>query len=391
MFFYFPNNYVWNLSVNIAMIMGAEIGEIDEMCKPLVEISTRGDDEGTQAFLAAWNAMADKLVAQADEDMRLNRRFSAARKHKRASIYYMIAERMQAHGFAPRLQTYRKMLDSFSKFVELNGENCQRVEIPYDGGVISGYLTLAPATADGPAPILVHVNGLDSCKEMLYLPGAPEGLARRGVSSLCIDQPGTGEALRLHDMKAVYNSERWASKVVDWLEARDDVDPSRIGLWGISLGGYYCPRAVAMEPRFALGVVFGANHNWAEVQEKRLRREGDRPVPHYWEHVRWVFGGETIDEFMSIASNMHLNGILDRVRVPFLVTHGINDRQISLDYAHQTYDQLVNSPKKELKIFDRETGCIEHAGADTQTYGTDYINDWVAETFAEIKAGRYPR
>ncbi|MDP3895580.1 MAG: prolyl oligopeptidase family serine peptidase [Mesorhizobium sp.] len=384
MFAYFPGNYVWNLSVNIAMIMGAEIGEIDEMCRPLVDVASRGDDEGTRQFLEAWSGMAEKLARQAAEDEARGRRLSAGRKLRRAAIYYMIAERMQAHGAAGRLETYRKLLDSFSRSVALTGENCARVEIPYDGGVLPAYFVRAKGV-DGPAPILVHVNGLDSCKEMLYLPAfGPAGLAERGISSLCLDQPGTGEPLRLHGMKAVHNSEAWASRVVDWLETRADVDARRIGIWGISLGGYFAPRAVAFEPRFALGCVFGANHDWYEVNVRRLRREGDRPVPHYWDHCRWVWGGDTIDEFMQIASKVRLDGVLGRIRVPFLVTHGANDRQIPLEFAHASFDQMVNSPKRELKIFDRETGSAEHAGADSQSYGSDYIYDWVAETFAEM-------
>jgi dienelactone hydrolase len=384
LFQYFTGNYVWNLSVNIAMIMGAEIGEIDEMCRPLAEVAGRGDDEGTRQFLAAWSSMADKLSAQADEDVSRARSLSGARKLRRAAIYYMIAERMQAHGAPGRTETYRKFLDSFTRSIALSGENCERVEIPYEGGTIPGYFVRAKGGV-GPAPVLVHVNGLDSCKEMLYLPGfGPAGLAERGISSLCIDQPGTGETLRLQGMKAIYNSEKWAAKVVDWLETRSEVDARRIGLWGISLGGYFCPRAVAFEPRFALGCVFGANHDWYEVNLRRLKREGDRPVPHYWDHCRWVWGGETIDEFMEIASKVRLDGVLDRIKVPFLVTHGANDRQIPVEFANATYSQLVNSPKRELKIFDKDTGSAEHAGADSQSYGSDYIYDWVAETFAEL-------
>ncbi|WP_320407827.1 alpha/beta hydrolase family protein, partial [Klebsiella grimontii] len=109
----------------------------------------------------------------------------------------------------------------------------------------------------GRAPLLVQVNGLDSTKEMKYLVGLPQWLAQRGVSSLVVDQPGTGEALRLHDMKARYDSEHWASRIVDWLEQHPEVDAGRIGMEGVSLGGYYCPRAVAFEPRFACGVVWG--------------------------------------------------------------------------------------------------------------------------------------
>ena len=155
---------------------------------------------------------------------------------------------------------------------------------------------------------------------------------------------------------------------------------------GISLGGYYTPRAVAFEPRFALGAVWGANHNWGEMQERRLEREGELPVPHYWQHVRWVWGADSQDEFLALCPTITLDGVLDRVQVPFLVTHGINDRQIPVEYAHQTYDQLVNSPKRELKLFDERTGGVEHVSVDNMSYGRSYISDWIAETFGEITA-----
>jgi hypothetical protein len=50
MFRYFPTNYVWNLSVDLAIEMGARIGEIETMCAPLVEASKQPDAEGTCAF-----------------------------------------------------------------------------------------------------------------------------------------------------------------------------------------------------------------------------------------------------------------------------------------------------------------------------------------------------
>jgi esterase/lipase len=132
--------------------------------------------------------------------------------------------------------------------------------------------------------------------------------------------------------------------------------------------------------------VWGANHNWGEVQTKRLNREGENPVPHYWQHVMWVWGADDMDAFMALAPKVTLDGVLDRVTVPFLVTHGENDRQIGVDYAHQTYDQLVNSPKRELKIFDRRTGGVEHVSLDNMSYGRDFIADWIAETFGERTA-----
>jgi dipeptidyl aminopeptidase/acylaminoacyl peptidase len=377
MFDYFPN-YVWNLSVAIAVESGGQLGEIMDMCRPLREAAERGEDAGTADFLAQWKKVADKLAELAAEDEARGRLVSAGAKLKRAAIYYQTAERMQGHGHKGREETYARALQSFTRGVAFAKDGVTRVEIPYKGKKLSALWHPAPGT--GARPAVVYCNGLDSTKEMLWFSWLPRALAARGISTLCVDQPGTGEALRLHGLPATHESEQWASPWVDWLEERPEVDAARIGMTGISLGGYYAPRAVAFEPRFASGAVWGANHNWAEVQQKRLKREGENPVPHYWAHVMWVFGARDMDDFLAKSAGMHLNGVMERIKVPFLVTHGEKDRQIALDYARQSYDQLVNSPRRELKIFTEREGGVEHVGADNMSFGRDYIADWFAET-----------
>jgi dipeptidyl aminopeptidase/acylaminoacyl peptidase len=377
LFEYFPN-YVWNLSVAIALESGGQIGEIIDMCAPIRERAGRGEDVGTSAFMVEWVKTADKLVDLAAEDEAEGHALSAGAKLKRASIYYTVAERMQGHGHDGREATYALALDTFTRGTELFGDPVSRVAVPYEGREITALWHRAPG--DGAKPAVIFCNGLDSTKETLWCSGFPEALARRGISTLCVDQPGTGEALRLQNLPATDESERWASVWVDWLQNRKDVDPSKIGMTGISLGGYYAPRAVAFEPRFASGAVWGANHDWAEVQQKRLRREGENPVPHYWAHVRWVFGAQDQDDFLEKSRGMTLEGVLDRIKVPFLVTHGEYDRQIPLEYAHRSYDQLVNSPDRRLKIFTPREGGVEHVGADNISFGRDYIADWFADT-----------
>ena len=376
LFEYFPN-YIWNLSVAMALESGGKIGEIVDMCAPIREAAERGD-AATPDFMRQWVRVADTLVELADADEARGRGFSASGKLERAALYLLVAERMQQQGSAGREETYTRAREAFDRSTRLGSINRRRVEIPLAAGTMPAIWTVAPG--DGPCPTVVYCNGLDSTKELLYWSRLPEALARRGISTLCVDQPGTGEALRLQGLPVDPHSETWASKAVDWLEAQAEVDPARIGMTGISLGGHFAPRAVAYEPRFASGAVWGANHNWREVQDKRIRREGENPVPHYWAHVFWAFGARDMDDFLARSEAMNLNGHMERISVPFLVTHGEADRQISLDYAHQAYDQLVNSPRRELKIFTPREGGVEHVGADNMSYARDYIADWFADT-----------
>ena len=380
----FPGNYVWNLSVNIALGMGAEIGEVVEANAPVLEAAKQGADSGTAAFFESWCALADRLIAQAERDEAHGRALSASAKYGRACIYLMTAERMQKHGFAPREAAYARMLDAMQQSARLGRLNVERVEIPYEGSQYPGLFVRAHGDA-ARAPCMIHTNGLDSVKEMIYWTGIGEELARRGVSTLMIDHPGVGEALRLRGLPGVHDSERWASAAVDYLRTRPDVDPDAIGIMGWSLGGYYAPRAAAFEPRLKLCVSWGANHSWGELQKRRLQREGENPVPHYWEHVMWVFGKNDMDSFMAWAPNMTLDGVVERITAPYLVTHGQNDRQIPLESAHRSYEQATSSAKRELRIFTPEDGGVEHVSADNQAPAKEFISDWVAETFASLK------
>src|SRR5690606_8723847 len=376
LFEYFPN-YVWNLSVAMALESGGKIGELEDMCRPLREAAARGADAGTVEFRERWVEVAERLIGLADEDEARGRGFSASDKLERAALYLLVAERMQEQGSPQREATYARALATFERSTRLGSLPRERVEIPLPRGTMPALYT--PAPGSGRRPVVVYCNGLDSCKELLWWSRLPESLARRGVSTLCVDQPGSGEALRLQGLSVDPHSESWASKAVDWLTARDDVDPARIGMAGISLGGHFVPRAVAYEPRFAAGAGWGANHNWAEVQQRRLRREGENPVPHYWKHVHWAFGACDMQDFLVKAAEMTLEGHLHRIRVPFLVTHGAKDRQIPVEYAHRTYAQLVNSPDRELTLFTEREGGVEHVGADNMSFGREYIADWLAE------------
>ena len=378
LFEFFPN-YVWNLSLSIAIQSGAELGEIIDMSRPLLAKAEAGEDAGTGEFLLEWVKQADVLCELASEDEAKNRFLSASDKLRRASLYLLTAERMQGHGHPGREATFARALTCFEKYVEFGNENCERVEIPYQGKVLPAYFTKAEGV-EGPAPCVVFLNGLDSCKELLYWTWLPQALAKRGVSTLCVDQPGTGEAIRLQGFSGRFDSEVYGTPIYEYAASRDDVDAERVGITGISLGGYYVPRIAANEPRFKSGSVWGANHNWAEVQLKRMKREGENPVPHYWKHVWWVFGATSQEDFLEKTKGMDLTGQIEKIKIPFLVTHGSDDRQIGVEYAHQSFEQLANSPQRELKIFTSREGGIEHCGADNMSYGRNYQADWFAET-----------
>ncbi|OZC77221.1 alpha/beta hydrolase [Rhodococcus sp. 06-462-5] len=377
MFRAFPNNYVWNLSANIALNTGGLIDEVVRICDSLVDASELGDDDGTEQFFRAWCDMADKLRARAERADSAGHPLSASDFYLRSWVYYQTAERMQSRSYAPRWEAYKLGLDSMHRAIDVGDVNAELVEVPYEGVTLPAYLVKARGVDK--APVMVFYNGLDSTKEMVIGGGIGDQFARRGISVLVVDHPGSGEALRLRGLTGYHDSERWSAPVIDYLETRSDVDADRIGVVAWSLGGYYAPRAAAFEKRFKLCVAWGANYNWGELQKRRLAKEGDRPVPHYWDHVQWVFGKESLEEFMEFAPLMTLEGVVEKIDVPFLITHGDLDTQIPREYAYAQYEAAVNSPVRQLKFFTAEEGGAMHASADNLPVAASFISDWVSD------------
>jgi hypothetical protein len=201
MFEYFEGNYTWNMAVNLTLAMGGSIGDVDDASRSLRKLAARNDDAAAEAFFAAWTALGEKVRKLAACDEAAGRKLSAGEKYRRAAIYFIQAERMQQPAFAPRHQAYAAMLECFGKYLSLSGRRCERVEVPYQGTTLPALFIPAADRGSGqPMPCMVHLDGLDVLKEIIYMLGMPDALSARGVSTLVVDHPGVGEALRLQGL-----------------------------------------------------------------------------------------------------------------------------------------------------------------------------------------------
>src|SRR5204863_188564 len=134
-----------------------------------------------------------------------------------------------------------------------------RIEAPFEEASIPGILRI-PADAARP-PLVILVPGLDSVKEELY--AIENEFLRRGMATLAVDGPGQGENAPRFPIRA-----DWASVItplLDHLRSRElGLDPERIGLVGISMGGIYGPRAAAKEKRLRAIVALAGPYDLAE-------------------------------------------------------------------------------------------------------------------------------
>ncbi|GLC97770.1 MULTISPECIES: alpha/beta hydrolase family protein [Cupriavidus] len=388
MYQYFPANYTWSLAVMSALNRGGQIAEIDEACRPLHDLAAKkaldGDVVAQNAWFESWRRMAGRVERLGKADELAGHPLSAGRKFLRVGLYNLLAERMLSHRDPRRLQAYKNGISAFERGLRLRREPVEYVNVPYGDSVLPAIFMKAPG--EGNSPCMVHFNGLDLTKEIVYAAIADE-FRRRGVSLLIVDHPGVGAALRLNGLVSGPDTEMSAGACVDYLETRADVDAQRIGIIALSLGGYYAPRAAAFEKRFACCVAWGAIFDYGDAVQGRMNGSGEPSVPGFAEHLNWVFGKASFAETLEVVKKMTLENVAHRITCPLLVVHGENDRQIPLWHAQRTFDAAVNSKERELKVFSLLDGGAEHCGADNSTMVVDYITDWVAERLGASVAG----
>ena len=218
------------------------------------------------------------------------------------------------------------------------------VRVPYAGSTLAAYLRVPPG---GPGPVVIMIPGLDSVKEELQ--ATAEYLLSRGLAVIAIDGPGQGETEYELPIEPAY--ERVTTAVADYLKGRDDIDPGRIGVFGVSLGGYYAARSAAYEPRVRATVALAGPY--------RFDLDWDTLPPQTRTTFQHRSGAASPAEARERAAALTLEDAAPRITAPLLVAAGGRDRLIPPYHAERLARE---APGAELLMYpDGSHGLTNHA------------------------------
>jgi dienelactone hydrolase len=373
-FMYFPGNYRWSAAfINMlgsAPYGGCDIAEVHKIGQ-LLKDKAPEDDE---AWFDACMKVAEGVRGHAAKFEGAGHRFSAAHAYLRACNYYQMAERFRTPKDDKALGAYRTAVQCFQRHAKLTDVKIEIVEVPFESGSLPGYFVHAQNARSKRAPCVVFFDGLDVTKEIQFTRGVPD-LIKRGISVLVMDGPGTGEAIRFRGHYLRHDYEVAGSACIDYLERREDVDAKKIGVVAISLGGYYAPRCASMEPRFAACIAWGAIWDYYATWKKRIDAKFKTSLSVPGHHIMWILGVNTLEDALKKLEPFRLDGVVQKMRCPFLIVHGAEDEQVPLADAEALY-KASGSKDKTLRVFTAEEGGAQHCQRDYLTLGVATMWDW---------------
>jgi pimeloyl-ACP methyl ester carboxylesterase len=373
---------------------GADVGEVLTTAQAI----TAGDYD---SWHDEWLATADWVSAEAEKMLAEGHRISARDGLMRANNYYRSAE-FFLHGNSddPRINhAYNRGRECFRAAAALFDPPIEPVEIPYESTVLHGYFYRAAGSDTSPHPTMIMHTGFDgTCEEMHWF-GAAAG-QERGYHVLTFDGPGQAAARHLDGLVFRPDWENVITPVLDWLLARPGLDPTRVGLLGLSMGGLLAPRAAAFEHRLAacvamdgvydLGLTVTQNMPGTRAEaEAALRAESAPELDAMIEqlmtvnpNIRWaathgqyVMGVDSPRAFFASYLDYTLaDGIAEQITCPTLVCDAREDiffdGQPNLLFEHLTCE-------KRLLDFATAEGAGAHCQAGAQRLAFGRIYDWL--------------
>lgn len=376
MYFFFPGNYMWSQAILRLLHSGGAVGEVMRGVERLQQAAQEYDYE---AWHGVWRELGDHLWRRGEGELAADHPKSGRESFLRACCYYQWAIPFMDYTDARKGECHQRSIDAFARYAALSEPAIERVEVPYEGTSFPGWF-VPGAGGERQKPTVFYLPGLDSTKEQ----GLPFALsvAARGFNVLLVDGPGVGETVQFRGMVNRHDYEVPGRADFEYLATRSDVDPARIGVVGVSLGGYRAPRVAAFEHRLAACVAWGAIWDYGAIWDQRQSERGAVPTPH--SHVLHVMGAKSLEEVREKARPWRLDGVAQAIRCPLLVMHGENDAQVPIDHARRLYD-VAGSPQKELKIFTEEEGGAAHCQNDNRLLAHAYIADWLEDTLMRGK------
>lgn len=215
-----------------------------------------------------------------------------------------------------------------------------------DGLEIPAYLTIPEGAEPRNLPVIVRPHGGPMTRDYRQFDPEVQFLASRGFAVFQMNfrgSSGYGESFRrsgLHQWGQAMQDD--ITDGVEWLIAQGIADPSRVGIYGASYGGYAALMALVRTPQ-----LYRAGASYAGVTSLPLFVADNRGM--FSDYHRSPNGGGWGDP-KKLKANSPIDHV-ERIRAPVLLAHGEGDQRVPIKHSERMAKALREAGK-EVEYFD---------------------------------------
>ncbi len=280
-------------------------------------------------WLSAWCANGDMHARLAEDAETKDHRLTAGNAWMRAALSYHFAKFVWVLDMERHRAATLASVDAMRRAHAALDPTAERVEFAFEGEGLVGNLRRPPGK-DRP-PVVLLLPGLDSTKEEFFR--WENVFLQRGMATFALDGPGQGESGYFFPLRPDY--EVATAAAIDVLAARPDLDLNRLGVAGVSMGGYYAARSAAFDHRISAALTVGGPYESGSRFDSRPQISRNAFICYSQ--------AATVDQARRIAMEMTLEGVLSNLVQPLLVIFGRLDRLVPYEQAERVVREAPNA------------------------------------------------
>lgn len=252
-----------------------------------------------------------------------------------------------------------------------------KMEIPIvfgkEGHKLFGVLHTPEGIENGPGVVLFHGFTGNKIEPHRLFVKIARRLAFIGVSVLRFDFYGSGDSEGDFSEMTFSGEVEDAFVALDFLKQQKQVDPKKIGIIGLSMGGAITSCVAGRRPNDIKTVVLlSAVADFSLLFEKEL--EEKIKLEGVLDYYGWPLSMKFIEEL----PNIHPVKEIKNFKNPILIVHGTKDEAVPVEAAYIYYNTLKDRPvETKLKIIEEADHTYNSLIWEKEVL--DAIADWISK------------
>ena len=322
----------------------------------------------------AFEATARRREAKARDAEAGGERVAARDNYFMAAVHWAAAQWPIDENNAENLVFNGRKRACYTSYAGLADHRVEAVWIPFRGKALPAWLHLPPGYAGGRIPAVVSIPGMDSFKEINVALYGDRWLMR-GMAVLAIDGPGQYESAVLGVPVSVPAWAEAGTAMMNWLVARPEIDPSRIGIVGLSMGSLFATIAAGSEPRFRACAMSHTNF------EPGCHTIFEEASPTFKQRFMYMAGISDEAAFDEFRKTLTWDGFAQKITAPYLAVAGEADELCPLVHTERLIAALPGP--KRLVVYQGSRHAVGGVPAtNLGPYPPTLMADWMAARLA---------